>query len=195
MIAEQKQMRTEALVLDGWMYRNLTSLMPVIGIAIGVLYLLSLNGQWKYEWDSAYYLMLAKSLLAGKGLTYLGYPCLKTPFGFPLLISPVLMFSKATFLWLNLLMLVLAMLAIAAVFLLFRRLLSTGYAALVTLLTAWCSLMLGRSGFIMIDVPYMAFSIFALFFIERFLNGTAPLRKGFSPLSPLRPQYFCVPSA
>lgn len=139
---------------------------PVVFLSIGILYICSLSGNWKPEWDSAYYLMIAKSLIAGDGFSYLGYPCLKIPFGFPVLIAPVLWLCKYSFFWLNVYMLVFAFCAFTAVFLYCYRQFSLLYAALVTILTGWSCLVLTYSSYIMIDIPYLASSFLALYFMR-----------------------------
>ena len=151
---------------------------PFIFLAIGVLYLSSLSFNWKPEWDSAYYLILAKSILAGDGFCYLGYPCLKIPFGFPLLISPVIWLTRSSIGALNIYMLLFCGLAFCMVYLCFQKTFSSVYARFITILFGLSSLMLLYSGYIMIDVPYVAFSFLSLFFILNYIERPA-LATGF----------------
>lgn len=143
---------------------------PFLIIITLLMYLASLSLNWKLEWDSAYYLIIAKSIISGHGFTYLGYPCLKIPFGFPILISPVMLLSKSSFLGLNLYMLLFTITGFCMVYLFLRKLFSAPYSFLITFATAWSYLTLTYSGYIMIDIPYMTFSFAALLFILTYID-------------------------
>jgi hypothetical protein len=148
---------------------------PLLFIALGIFYISSFSGNWKPEWDSAYYLIIARSILDGNGFSYLGYPCLKIPFGFPVLIAPVLWLSRSGYLIMNGFMLLFTGLALLMIYLCLRRLFQAYYAALLTFCTGWCSLMLTYSGYIMIDIPYVAFSFGALVFIHAYIRRATML--------------------
>ena len=45
-----------------------------IFLAIALIYLLSFNGQWRVERDSALYLTIGRNLAEGQGYTYHGVP-------------------------------------------------------------------------------------------------------------------------
>lgn len=150
--------------------RIINRLSPLLIVIVFLMYLGSLSNNWKLEWDSAYYLILAKSLISGHGFTYLGYPCLKIPFGFPVLISPLVSVTGANFLGLNLYMLMFAFMGFFMIYLCLSKLYGCTYSFLITILAAWSYLMLDYSGFVMIDVPYMAFSFAALFFILTYVD-------------------------
>ena len=149
-------------------------LAPVFYTATALLYLSSLSHFWKPEWDSAYYLILAKNLLSGKGFCYAGYPCLKIPFGFPLLISPVIWLSNSSILALNCFMLFFVALAFFAIHRVFSRLFSPAHAVLITLLSSWSSLALLYSGYIMIEFPYLAFSYLSILVIIIYSKSNHP---------------------
>jgi hypothetical protein len=45
---------------------------PFLFLLILIVHVASLNRHWKPEWDSAYFFTLAKSIIEGKGFSYLG---------------------------------------------------------------------------------------------------------------------------
>lgn len=153
-------------------------------------YLFSLSHNWKPEWDSAYYLMISKSILNGNGFFYLDYPCLKIPFGFPLLISPLIWLTNCNFFVLNFFILLFAGLGFLMIYKLFRSFFSHHYALLITFLTALSPLVLFHTGFIMIDIPYMAVSLLALFSVITYLHNNRIFFKGLIAIACLLAAFF-----
>jgi 4-amino-4-deoxy-L-arabinose transferase-like glycosyltransferase len=145
-------------------------LSPFLLLLLVILYVVSLNRHWKPEWDSAYFFTLAKSIIEGKGFSYLGHPCLKVPFGFPLLMSPLLWLFGPNFLVFNIMMTGIALLSLWALYKYFSLLFSKEYAMLITFLVGTSYLMMFYSGYIMSDTPYFLFSMLALFCTHQFLN-------------------------
>ncbi len=170
--------------------RHISNLLTLFLIATCFLYLFSLSYNWKPEWDSAYYLIISKSILNGNGFTYLGYPCLKIPFGFPLLISPIVFFTNTNFFALNMLMLSFAGLAFLMVYKFFRTFFSHTYALLITFFTSFSSLVLYHTGFIMIDIPYLAISFLALFLAVSYLKKNSNVLLGIFAVISLLSAFF-----
>lgn len=146
-------------------------LLPFLWIFIVALYLGLVKQNWTPSWSGAYYIEIARSMVAGQGYTYLGYPPLKYPLGFPLLLSPIVWLWGNNFLIMNLLIVLCALGSIWATYWLFSQCFSKNYAILITTLTAISYLMLERSTFVMSGIPYMLSSLLALTLIDRFLSS------------------------
>jgi hypothetical protein len=144
---------------------------PFLLLLLAGLYMASVNQYWKPEWDSAYFLTLAKSMFEGKGFTYLSYPCLKVPFGFPLLLCPLLWLFDSNFLALNLVMTGIALLSLWVLYKYFSGVFSKEYATVIAFLTGTSYLMIYYSGYIMSDTSYLLFSLLALLFTHGYLHG------------------------
>lgn len=170
--------------------RHVSNVLTLFLIATCFIYLFSLSYNWKPEWDSAYYLIISKSILNGNGFTYLGYPCLKIPFGFPLLISPIIFLTNTNFLALNMLILSFAGLAFLMIYKTFRSFTSHTYALLITFFTSFSSLVLYNTGFIMIDIPYLAISFLALFLSVSYLKKSSNVRLGIFAVISLLSAFF-----
>jgi len=145
---------------------------------IGLLYLGLVNQYWTPEWDSAYFIEIARSIVTGQGYTYLGYPVLKVPFGFPLLLSPIVWLFDINFLLMNFLIVLCSLGSILATYWLFNQFFTKKYSILITVLTAFSYLMVRRSTYIQSDVPYMMFSLLALIYINRYLRYEKLYRNG-----------------
>ena len=83
-------------------FRFIKRISPALFVVIATLYIASVNQYWRPKWDSAFYIMLSKSILAGEGYSYLGYPSIKSPPGFPLLLCPIIGLWGNNFLIMNL---------------------------------------------------------------------------------------------
>lgn len=149
--------------------RTFSKLTPWFFLFIAFLYTANVSVNWRPEWDSAYYMILAESILEGEGFTYQNYPCLKIPFGFPLMIAPVMHVSDS-FLVLNLFILLFVGIAIFAIYKSFGRSFSPAYALLIAALTAWSSLSLFYAGYVMIEFPFVAFSFLSLYYALLYAN-------------------------
>jgi 4-amino-4-deoxy-L-arabinose transferase-like glycosyltransferase len=133
---------------------------------------------WTPEWDSAYFIEIARSLASGKGLTYLGYPPVKGSVGFVLLLSPIVRAFGLNFLVLNFFIVVCALVSLFFVFRLFNLFLAERFSLLITGFTAISYLVTERSTYIMSDIPYLFFSLLSLFLLNRFLSTQFSLRYG-----------------
>ncbi len=151
---------------------------PVLILLTAVLYFANVSINWRPEWDSAYYMILAKSILSGNGFTYMNYPCLKIPFGFPLLISPVMYLTNGSMFWLNAYMLIFVATSFLMIYKNFSTVHPRPYALLIAFLSAWSTLMLFYAGYVMIEFPYLAFSFLSLFFIFTYTEKAPSLLNG-----------------
>src|SRR5947199_57359 len=68
-------------------------------ILLAVAYLISFNGQWRIEPDSALYLSLARNLAEGKGYTYLGAPHHLAYPGLPAVFAVLMKICGARAMW------------------------------------------------------------------------------------------------
>jgi hypothetical protein len=121
--------------------------------------------------DGCTYVLLARSILEGHGLASLwvtGAPAhAKAPFGFPLFLAPFLAWRGLDTGILTYAMTAMSAAALAAVFLLFRRAAGAGLALALVLLTALNSgvYLYGRS--ILSEIPYLFWSMLALWILDK----------------------------
>jgi len=149
---------------------DLKKLIPLLWIFIVVLYLGLVKQNWTPSWSGAIYIESARSMVTGQGNTYLGYPQLKYPIGFPLLLSPIVWLWGNNFLLMSLFIVLCALGSIFVTYWLFTQFFSREYSILITALTAFSYLMVERSTYIMSGVPYMMCSLLALVYINRYLR-------------------------
>ena len=169
-------------------------------ILVAVLYLLTLNPNWKPTWDSATYITLGKSLITGHGYKYMGYSHIKYPPVFPLLLSPIIGIFGYNYLLMRLMIVIMGISSIGMAYLICRRMsdskseknnqmLTKVTAVSVMLLSAFSYPLLFEATRILSDIPYMFFSFLALIFIDKYsrtetyLNKTAYLTIVFILLS------------
>src|SRR5690606_12526597 len=67
--------------------------------ALGVIYLIGFNGQWRIEPDGALYLILGQNLAAGRGYTFLGEAHQLAYPGLPYLLAAGFAWISPTSLW------------------------------------------------------------------------------------------------
>ncbi|MFC1800048.1 glycosyltransferase family 39 protein [Candidatus Eisenbacteria bacterium] len=108
---------------------------------------------WVPGWDSAIYLLTARSLAAGTGYTYLGSAFYLRPPGFPWLLSLFVRDGGFNFHLLNLMIMAFAVAAVWVVFFIFRRRTGTGWALLIALLMGTSRLYALNVRWIMADFP------------------------------------------
>ncbi|MAF10664.1 hypothetical protein CMK11_09445 [Candidatus Poribacteria bacterium] len=138
----------------------------VVG-ASAILYACVLVPHWRPTWDSATYIALARSLVAGDGYTYMGYDHTKYPPGFPLLLAPIVGVFGPNFLLMRGLVAGCAVASVAAAYALIRRAAGPWVAAAAAAMTAASYALLFESTRILSDVPYMLVSLLALLAAER----------------------------
>lgn len=132
---------------------------------------------WRPEWDSALYLLTARSMAEGHGYIYLGEPFLLRPPGLSWFLS--LFYGDAGFDHglLNGLMVFSAALAVGAVYLLLRGRLGRAAALAAALLMGTSAVFVGQLNWILSDMPFVALYLPAMFLFERALaEGTARRR-------------------
>jgi hypothetical protein len=142
----------------------------VVG-ASAVLYACLLVPHWQPTWDSATYITLARSLVAGDGYTYMGYDHTKYPPGFPLLLSPIVALFGTNFLLMRALVAGCAVASLAVAYVLIRRAAGPWVAAAAAAMTAGSYALLFEATRILSDVPYMLVSLVALLAVERLREG------------------------
>jgi hypothetical protein len=142
------------------------TVVPVL-LLLCLLYGSLVNRQWQPEWDSAFYIELSRSLVSGRGFTYLGHPETKFLPGFPLVLSPITLLFGKNYLLMNFLMILFAVASIWLTYRLFSEFFSREYSALIAIMTSLSWFVVKQSTFIMTDVPYMALSIASLLLINR----------------------------
>jgi len=127
-----------------------------------ILYACIVVPDWNPSWDSATYITLARSLVAGDGYTYMGYDHTKYPPGFPLMLSPLLALFGVKYLPMRALIAFCAVGSIGLVYATLRRSAGTWTAVAVASMTATSSALLYESTRILSDIPYMLLSFATL---------------------------------
>jgi hypothetical protein len=154
--------------------------MPLLVFAVSLLLAaLTFDPKLSLSGDNAEFITLARSLIQGKGLTYINSPhpqtATKYPFGFPLLLAPLEWLFPGKWVPMKWLVVLLFALAMAIFSWMVRERLGPLPALAVTLLC----LMVGNSSHsggpplldyahqVMSEVPYLAFSLLALLLLDR----------------------------
>jgi len=149
----------------------IVKLFPLLLLFLAVLYLSLVNSFWKPAWDSAYHLTVARSIVEGKGYTYLGYPCLKTTPGFPLLMAFMLWIFGLNFKVFNIFMIILAFCTVSSIYFLIRQYFSKAYTSLITIFTGISFLFLPYAVWIRPEIPYMMLSMLTLLYLDKFIEN------------------------
>lgn len=146
-------------------------------IPIFVYYILGLTDSWIPSADSAYYISLAKSILSGRGFTYMGEPDTSFRLLFPLILAPVLGLSGTNFLLMRLLVIVLGVGSLGLVYLLFKQVKGPRWGLLMMLLTGVSEHHYLYSHYILSDIPYTFFSLLALWYFLKNMeqSGRRPM--------------------
>lgn len=137
-------------------------------VALGALYLISAwDVPWRSEWDSAIYLLTARSLAAGEGYLYAGEPFFLRPPGVSWLLAPFV--GTGPGLELRGVHLLLAFFAVASIVAFYAALRSRGrrFALIVALLGATTPAMLERLHWVQSEFPFLAFFFAGVAFVER----------------------------
>jgi hypothetical protein len=135
------------------------------------------DARWHHNWDSALYLLTARSLAAGEGYRYLGEPFFLRPPGFSYLLSwfvpPAGGFD---FYRLNLLVMALAMSAVAAAYLVLSRVHGKPRAAAITLAFGTSPLFVSHIDVVLSEFLFLALLFAALaFLLPNRHDGPLPL--------------------
>jgi hypothetical protein len=134
--------------------------------ALGIL-LFCIEEQWHAEWDSAIYMLTARSLAEGSGYTYLGSPFFLRPPGFSYALSFLLREGRFDFAQLNFLMMVSAVAAVGTIYLALRKGEGSRLSLVATLLLATCPLFVARFNLIQSDIPFLVLFFSSVFFLDR----------------------------
>jgi len=136
--------------------------------AFSIIYLYTLDNYWKPFWDSAIYISLGKSIAAGNGYYYMGLPHAKYPFILPLMLSPIIGLFGLNFLLMRLLIIIFAIGSIYLTYILFKKVTDEGTAFSIMILTGFSSILLHSSTWILSEIPYMFFSLCAIYSITSY---------------------------
>jgi len=119
--------------------------------------------------DNAQYIVLGKSLLAGKGLSHINAPSekpdTKYPFMFPLILAAVLAVAPDNFAALKMVSIVACVGAALLYFPVFRRVAGAGVAAGAALLAVLSPDILRHSSQVLAEVPYLCVSFVTLWWV------------------------------
>jgi 4-amino-4-deoxy-L-arabinose transferase-like glycosyltransferase len=121
--------------------------------------------------DNAHYLILAKSLLSGQGYKDIfmpdSPPHTQYPPGFPALLIPGLVLFSNNFVYTKLIILFLSLGAFYLFYKFYKENLPEKQWVLGLLLFAFCPLIIMYSHYILSEIPYLFFSILAIYLLER----------------------------
>ena len=136
-----------------------------------VLSMAALDHELKVQHDSGVYIALAKSLSSGQGYREIFYADspLHTlyPPVFPLLLAPLTYFRGLDFLAMKVMVVVMAILALYLTYVFHRAVTSDLIACLVVIFTATSHGIVFHSQSILTEIPYLLFSLLALFWLLR----------------------------
>ncbi len=132
-------------------------------LPLGALYALTIVNYWKPTSDSALYIVAAKSIVRGQGYSYQGFLTSPPPL-FSLLLSPVIALLGYNFAAMRALIASTALGSALLVYLLLRPKTEPVITFAVTFLAACSFPVLFEITRILSDIPYMFFSLSALFF-------------------------------
>ena len=131
-------------------------------VLCAVLYLMAVGPYWKISPDSVSYVSAAVSLASGQGYSEAGKPVILFPPVTSLMFSIAILLFPGSYLALNALVTVFALLAHAAAFVLLRKQVSSVRAAVSVLLSLGSILMFYTSTLLLSDILYFFWSMVAL---------------------------------
>ncbi len=144
----------------GWLVAVL-----LVGYAL-VLLTGYVDSQWQPEWDSAVYLLTARSLAETGEYTYLGQPYFLRPPALPWLLSFFAHEGGFDFLQLNRLMMIAAIFSVVAVYLLTRLQFNREWALLIALFTGTSPLFFTRFNWIQSEFFFLGLFFSAVLLLE-----------------------------
>src|SRR5262245_5538305 len=137
-----------------------------------VLCLLALDNDLKVQHDSGIYITLGKSLASGQGYREIFFaeqpPHTRYPPVFPLLLTPLITLLGYHMLAMKLPIIVIAISTLYILYVFFRELCNEWMASLLVIFTASSHGILFFSQSIMTEIPYLCFSLLALWWIHRY---------------------------
>lgn len=141
-------------------------------VVVSILYSLHLNQNLDTGGDNARYIILARSLIEGKGYKDIGLAGephhIKYPFVFPLLLAPLLHFFDYNVLILKLVPFIFALATIICVYLIMLDFGNNKTAMTVALLMGISTAFIKYSTVVLSEVPYTFFTLLAIIFFNRY---------------------------
>ncbi len=152
---------------------KITTILTIVGFgAIILLHYLAFNKAFEDVDDNASYMIAAKSLVTKGAPYYLYMPELKPDtegaIGLPLMLIPFYLIWGMNYVPMEMLIFFTMMGAVVMSFLLFRKLEGTLFALLITVLFATHPYFVSFSSIIMTEIPYLFWSLLALFLCLKF---------------------------
>jgi len=152
---------------------KITTILTIVGFgAIILLHYLAFNKAFEDVDDNASYMIAAKSLVTKGAPYYLYMPELKPDtegaIGLPLMLVPFYLIWGMNYVPMEMLIFFTMMGAVVMSFLLFRKLEGTLFALLITVLFATHPYFVSFSSIIMTEIPYLFWSLLALFLCLKF---------------------------
>ena len=145
-----------------------------------VLGLWTFDGKLSLSGDNAEFIILAQSLAQGRGMSHIHQPeprlATKFPFGFPLMLAPLEWAFPGSWVPMKGLVLVLFVLAMLVYYALVKDKLGTGPALVAAALSLSHPLLLDYAHQIMSEVPYLLFSLLALWLLGRSMQKPGIVR-------------------
>lgn len=153
----------------------------IIVALLGVLYLLTLNPFLGIMGDNAQYITLAKSMVSGNGFCNINFPDsppeTRYGFGYPLLIAPVVYFLPDNVIALKLVTVLFTIFSLFAIYRLFGKLADFPTATIIMILSGVSHYVLEYSHQVMTEIPYLFFSIMAIYFVESYSETDSRVNK------------------
>ncbi len=147
-------------------------LLAVVSLGLG---LWTFDDKLSLSGDNTEFIILAQSLAQGQGLTHIHQPetrlATKFPFGFPLMLAPLELLFPAAWGPMKGLVLVCFVLAVPVYFLLVKERLGIVPGLVAAALCLSHPLLLDYAHQIMSEVPYMLFSLLALWLLDRSMQN------------------------
>ncbi len=145
-----------------------TKQLAIIFALVTLLNILALNNHIGIFGDDASYVLVAKSVVQGEGYSSIYYigapPHLLYPFVFPLLLAPVIAIFGYNFLVMKLLVVFLSLISFCLCYLLVNEIYGSKTASGIAFLVSLNPLIFVFSHSIMAEMPYMLFSLAAIYF-------------------------------
>lgn len=155
-----------------WLTGNRPVLFSAIMILAVLFFTAGLNNRLPLQEDSAIYVILGNSLIHGSGYTHTAGPANTPgnyyPFVYPFMLAPLLYLFPQNFLALKLLSVLIAILFLIVFFIQIKRFFKNESSFWVMPLLALNPQMAHYSGQILTEIPYIFFSILALYLADRY---------------------------
>ncbi len=148
---------------------RLVLVVVLLGVVAGVFAFLGFDPYPSTIGDNAEFVILSRSVLAGKGFSYINHPeerpATKYPPGFPLMLAAWGAFFGTTFVSLKLFVALTYVGAVVLTFILGRRLIGDNLALVAALMVASSSSFIRYSHTVLSEMPYALFSLVLLYFV------------------------------